>query len=68
MIMTAKEIKEKNLDINNILNYVLNVDIPYQVGTKFVYNNVEPFILSVFFQEKFKIKLSDFINENIFKK
>lgn len=26
MIMTAKEIKEKNLDINNILNYVLNVD------------------------------------------
>lgn len=68
MIMTAKEIKEKNLDINNILKYVLNVDIPYQVGTKFVYNNVEPFILSVFFQEKFKIKLSDFINENIFKK
>ena len=68
MIMTAKEIKEKNLDINNILNYVLNVDIPYQVGTKFVYNNVEPFILSVFFQEKFKIKLSDFINENILKK
>lgn len=55
MIMTAKEIKEKNLDINNILKYVLNVDIPYQVGTKFVYNNVEPFILSVFFQEKFKI-------------
>lgn len=51
MIMTAKEIKEKNLDINNILNYVLNVDIPYQVGTKFVYNNVEPFILSVFFKK-----------------
>lgn len=52
MIMTAKEIKEKNLDINNILNYVLNIDIPYQVGTKFVYNNVEPFILSVFFFKK----------------
>lgn len=68
IIMSAKEIKEKQLDTSNIINYVLNVDIPYEVGTRFAYNNVEPFILSVFFQEKFGINLSDFINENIFNK
>lgn len=68
MIMSASEIKEKDLDINNIIEYALNVDIPFEVGTHFVYNNVEPFILSVFFQENFGINLSDFINENIFKK
>mgnify|MGYP004522042313 FL=1 len=68
IIMSAKEIKEKQLDTSNIINYALNVDIPYEVGTRFAYNNVEPFILSVFFQEKFVINLSDFINENIFNK
>ena len=68
IIMSAKEIKEKQLDTSNIINYALNVDIPYEVGTRFAYNNVEPFILSVFFQEKFGINLSDFINENIFNK
>lgn len=68
IIMSAKEIQEKNLDTNNIIEYALNVDIPYEVGTRFAYNNVEPFILSVFFQEKFGINLSDFINENIFSK
>ena len=68
IIMSAKGIKEKQLDTSNIINYALNVDIPYEVGTRFAYNNVEPFILSVFFQEKFGINLSDFINENIFNK
>lgn len=68
IIMSAKEIKEKQLDTSNIINYALNVDIPYEVGKKFAYNNVEPFILSVFFQEKFGINLSDFIKENIFDK
>lgn len=48
--------------------YALNYDIPYDVGTRFAYNNVEPFVLSVFFQETFGINLADFINENIFKK
>ncbi len=49
IIMSAKEIKEKQLDTSNIINYALNVDIPYEVGKRFAYNNVEPFILSVFF-------------------
>ena len=34
----------------------------------FAYNNVEPFILSVFFQEAFNQNLADFIDEKIFKK
>lgn len=58
-----KDIKEDKL-----LDYALNYDIPYEVGSRFAYNNVEPFVLSVFFQEKFRINLTDFINENIFKK
>lgn len=68
IIMSAKEIKEKQLDTSNIINYALNVDIPYEVGERFAYNNVEPFILSVFFQEKFGINLSEFIKDNIFDK
>lgn len=58
----------KNIDENKLLDYALNYDIPYDVGKRFAYNNVEPFVLSVFFQETFGINLTDFINENIFKK
>lgn len=58
----------KDIDKDKLLEYALNYDIPYEVGERFAYNNVEPFVLSVFFQEAFGINLSDFINENIFKK
>ena len=58
----------KDIDEDKLLDYALNYDIPYEVGTRFAYNNVEPFVLSVFFQEAFGINLTDFINENIFKK
>ena len=58
----------ENIDKDKLLDYALNYDIPYKVGERFAYNNAEPFILSVFFQEAFKINLADFINENIFKK
>ena len=58
----------KDIDEDKLLDYALNYDIPYDVGTRFAYNNVEPFVLSVFFQETFGINLTDFINENIFKK
>ena len=57
-----------DIDENKLLDYALNYDIPYDVGTRFAYNNVEPFVLSVFFQETFGINLTDFINKNIFKK
>ena len=58
----------KNIDKNNLLDYALNYDIPFEVGTRFAYNNVEPFLISVFFQETFGINLRDFIVEKIFKK
>lgn len=57
----------EGIDRNNLLDYALNYDIPFEVGIRFAYNNVEPFILSVFFQEAFNINLKDFINENVFK-
>lgn len=57
----------ENIEKDKLLNYALNYDIPYKVGERFAYNNVEPFILSVFFEEAFNINLTDFINENIFK-
>ena len=58
----------QDIDKNKLLDYALNYDIPYDKGIRFAYNNVEPFILSVFFQEAFNQNLTDFINENIFKK
>lgn len=58
----------QDIDKNKLIDYALNYDIPYEVGTRFAYNNVEPFILSVFFQETFNQNLTDFIDENIFKK
>ena len=58
----------QNINKNNLLDYALNYDIPYEVGTRFAYNNLEPFILSVFFQQTFNKNLSDFIKENIFDK
>lgn len=58
----------QDIDKDKLLDYALNYDIPYDKGIRFAYNNVEPFILSVFFQEAFNQNLTDFINENIFKK
>ena len=58
----------QNIDKDKLVDYALNYDIPFEVGSRFAYNNVEPFILSVFFQEAFNQNLTDFIDENIFKK
>lgn len=57
----------KDIDKNELLSYALNYDIPFEVGTRFAYNNVEPFVLSAFFQETFGVNLKDYINEKIFK-
>ena len=65
-MMSEKYIE--NIDENKLLDYALNYDIPYEPNERYAYNNVEPFVLSVFFQEAFNINLKDFINENIFKK
>lgn len=58
----------ENIPKDTLLDYALNYDIPYEVGTRFAYNNVEPFIISVFFQEAFDVNLTQFIDDNIFKK
>lgn len=58
----------ENVDKHDLLEYALNYDILYEPGKRFAYNNVEPFVLSVYFQENFGINLTDFIYENIFKK
>lgn len=57
-----------NIDKDKVLDYALNYDMPYKVGTRYAYNNVEPFIFSVIFEERFGINLSDFVRENIFEK
>ena len=65
-MMSEKYIED--IDKFHLLDYALNYDIPYEVGKRYAYNNVEPFILSVFFSEAFNENLKDFIDENIFKK
>lgn len=65
-MMSEKYIKD--IEKDKILDYALNYNIPYEVGNRFAYNNVEPFIISVFFQETFNINLTEFIYDNIFKK
>jgi CubicO group peptidase (beta-lactamase class C family) len=57
-----------DVDENKVLDYALNYDIPYDVGTRYAYNNVEPFTFAVIFEECFGINLSEFVRENIFDK
>lgn len=57
-----------NVDKEKVLDFALNYDIPYEVGTRYAYNNVEPFMFAVLFQECFGINISEFIRENIFEK
>lgn len=68
MLMSNKDIIENNLDKNRLLEYVLNYDIVNEPNTIYVYNNVEPFIISVLFKEKHNIDLLEYIKENIFDK
>lgn len=58
----------ENIPKDTLVDYALNYDMPYEVGTRFAYNNVDPFIISVFFQEAFDVNLTQFIDDNIFKK
>lgn len=57
-----------DIDKTDLLKYALNYDMPYDVGIRYVYNNVEPFIISVVFSECLGVNLGDFINKNIFEK
>lgn len=68
MLMSNKEIVDKNLDKSKLLEYVLNYDIANEPNATYTYNNVEPFIISVLFKEKHNIDLDDYIKINIFDK
>lgn len=49
------------------LNYVVNYDLVRPAGEKYVYNNAETFLLSVYFQEKLGVNLTEFVKSEIFK-
>ena len=58
----------QNIDKEKLLEYALNFELPYEVGNRFAYNNVEPFLIAVLFKEAFNIDLDMFIEEQIFSK
>ena len=64
MMLNEKHIKTLNPE--NYLQQLFEEPIKYKPNTHFVYSNVEPYLLSVFFQENFGKNLSEFINEKIF--
>lgn len=65
MMMNASQVKE--LDKFKLLDVIFETPIRFDAGVHFTYNNVEPYLLSVFFKENFGVDISDFISEKIFK-
>lgn len=65
MLISAKQLKDA--DSSNALEILMQTPIVNDVNDKFVYNNAEPYLLSIFFQENFGMNIADFINERIFK-
>ena len=64
MMLNEKHIQ--SLEGTNYLQHLFDLPIKYKPNTHFVYSNVEPYLLSVFFQENFGKNLSEFVNEKIF--
>ncbi len=61
---------EKHLETigeENVFKVLFDTNIKYGTGQHFTYSNVEPYLLSVFFQENFNINVADFVNDRIFK-
>ena len=56
----------KGRDEKTFIDYVLNYDLPNNPNEKYVYNNAETFLLSVYFQEAFGINITEFILKEIF--
>ncbi len=56
----------KGRDEKTFIDYVLNYDLPNNPNEKYVYNNAEIFLLSVYFQEAFGINITEFIIKEIF--
>lgn len=57
----------ENLDKNNLLEVLFKTSIKYKTGEHFTYSNVEPYLLSIFFQENFGVNIADYVKEKIFK-
>jgi len=64
MMFNEKHIE--GLDKNNLLQVLFDTDIKYATHEHFTYSNVEPYLLSIFFQENFGQNLSDFVRDRIF--
>lgn len=64
MMLNEKHIE--TLNTQNYLQVVFDTQLKYKSNTHFVYSNVEPYLLSVFFQENFGKNLAEFVNEKIF--
>ena len=54
------------LEPKDYLDYVVNYPLAYEPGVRHAYNNGDMFLLSVYFQEKLKVNLRDFIVKEIF--
>lgn len=67
MMCSAKEIIAQNINTENLIFEILKTSIDNEPNQNFVYNNAEPYLLSVFFYENFGINISDFVAEKIFK-
>lgn len=65
MMLNEKHLE--SVDKNNLLKVLFETKLKYKANEHFTYSNVEPFLLSVFFQENFGQNIADFINANIFK-
>ena len=56
----------KDIPQEKYLSYVLNYKLTYNAGERYTYNNADIFLLSVYFQERFKENIKDFVVREIF--
>ena len=65
--MMFNESHVETLNKFKLLDVLFETPLKFEPNTHFTYSNVEPYLLSVFFQENFGMNISDFVNERIFK-
>lgn len=65
--MYLNEAHVETLDKFKLLDVVFDIPLKYEPNKHFVYSNVEPYMLSVFFKENFGRDIAGFIDEKILK-
>ena len=65
MYLNTKHIGD--IDKFKLLDVLFEIPLTYKPNTHFIYSNVEPYLLSVFFKENFGMDISDYINIKILK-